>query len=253
MRIITLLLALVLLGCQSERSSNSNKEAYRLKPIKNYKKEHHLFLNYYFGMTIEEYETATKHNFMTRKLYLPGEKDQCDLSHYSHHHHTHQDIENINYHSNVYYAFSLDDEEFEASLKPVFKYEKLIRLEMQTLNCFTFGNHSHDFYRRKIASTRKALIDLHQQEFGRYSVTPKKHNLDEMAVIANAGVNISHFDTNKYTFKHQNKVVTIEQKCCDFKPLVIYSHAEFLEIQKQPDTPEKLEREFKLFNSVEAI
>lgn len=235
------------LGCQSERNSN-NHEPIQVKANKTFKKENHLFLNYYFGMTIDEYETATKHNFINKQLFLSGEKNTCELNRFNHRH-TREDVENINKHSTVFYEFSYNNEEFEATLNPVFKHDKLVRLELQTLNCFTFGNHNHEFYRRKIEKTRQALVDLHRQKFGNYKIDPKIHTPDDLAVIKNAGVAIEQFDTNKYVFNHSNKVITIEQKCCDFKPLIIYSHAKYLEIQKQPNTPEKLEREFNLFNS----
>lgn len=246
-----MLFALVLLGCQSERSHKNNHNPVAVQPVKKFKNEHHLFLNYYFGMSIADYENATKQNFISRQVFLPGETKSCDLSRYTDQHA--QQVEHINYHTEVYYEFTFDKHEFEATLKPVFKNDKLIRLEMQTLNCFNFGNHNHEFYRKRVNETRQALVGFHKKELGSYVMVPKVHNADELSVIQNAGVNIGLFDTHKYTFKNRNKVVTIEQKCCDFKPLVIYSHAEYLEIEKAPNSPEKLEREMNLFNSAEAI
>lgn len=247
-----MLASILLLGCQSERSHKNSQNPVLVKSNKKFKKEHHLFLNYYFGMTIQEYETATKENFVNRKVFLSGEQEDCQLNRYNHKH-TQEDIENISRHSTVYYEFSFGSEEFEAVLKPSFKYDRLVKVELQTLHCYNFGNHNQEFYRRKVNDTKKALLDSHAKEFGKYKIAYKKMTEDDMAVIRNAGVTIKHFDTNKYIFSHSQKIITIEQKCCDFKPLVIYTHAPYAEIQQAPNSPEKLEREINLFTSVGAI
>lgn len=252
MRILLIFSVVLALGCQSERNHQNNQNQILVQSNKVFKKEHHLFLNYYFGMTIQEYETATKQNFINKTLFLSGEKEDCELNRYSHKH-TQEDIENISRHSTVYYEFSVGKEEFEAVLKPSFKYDRLVKVELQTLHCFTFGNHNQEFYRRKVNNTKKALLDSHALEFGKYKVSEKKMTDDDKAVIRNAGVTIEHFDTRKYTFNRNLKMVTIEQKCCDFKPLVIYTHTPYVEIQQAPNSPEKLEREINLFQSVGAI
>jgi len=244
MRIILLFCFALLFSCQHAENRKHKDRLELPKLSQTYKKDHHLFLNYYFGMSVIEYEAATRYNFMSNQLFLSGEKETCNLNRYGHHH-TREDIDNIDSRTLVFYEFRLDGEEFEAVMQPVFKYNRLIKIELQTLNCFTFGNHQHEFYRKKIDDTRTALIDLHSKQFGKYQVAKKNHTHDEMSVINNAGVVIERFDTNKYIFNQNTKVVTIEQKCCDFKPLVIYTHKTFYDFQhnKSSETEMKFEAE----------
>lgn len=252
MRILLILCAALIFSCQHAENRTHKDRLIVPQLSKRYKKEHHLFLNYYFGMSIEEYEKATRQNFMSKHVFLSGEKEACKLNRYGHHH-TQQDIDNIGRNSTVYYEFDTGSQEFEATIKPVFKYNRLIRIELQTLNCFNFGNHQHEFYRKKINDTRVALIDLHTQQFGQSKKLRKQHTSDEWSVIKNAGVDISKFDTNKYTFQRDHKVVTIEQKCCDFKPLVIYTHraAHDLLHQYSPEAERAFENELYHYYSIE--
>jgi|GEM_PF-4679150 len=254
MRLILMLCAALLFGCQ-HAENRTHKDRLELPKLKQtYKKEHHLFLNYYFGMSVAEYEAATRHNFMSNQLFLSGEKETCKLNRYGHHH-TREDINSIDSHTVVFYEFNLGHEEFEAVMQPVFKYNRLIKIELQTLNCFNFGNHQHQFYRQKINDTRLALIDLHSKQFGDYEVSRKKHTLDDLSVIKNAGVKIEHFDTNKYIFNYNSKVVTIEQKCCDFKPVVIYTHKAFYDFQhhKSTETERRFESELHHYSEPSEI
>lgn len=240
-----LLCALAFAACQhAENRKSKSIDPIELQASKSYKKEHHLFLNYYFGMSVAEYENATKLNFMKRQVFLSGENQDCELNRYSHRH-TREDIDNISKHSVVYYEFDLGKEEFEAVLRPVFKYNRLVKIELQTLNCFNFGNHQHEFYRRKINSTHKALIDLHKDQFGKYQIAEKSRTEHDESVIKNAGVAINQFDTKKYIFNHQKKVITIEQKCCDFKPVIVYTHKAFYDFMhdKSTETERNLENE----------
>lgn len=222
MRIFACMCLLFLWGCMNNGPLEQSKAQINLEFNKQFKQEHHLFLNYYFGMSVADYESATQLNFTNKEILLSGENDACAL-HGFNHKHTLEDIQEINKHSIVYYEFNLGNEEFEAVVKPVFRNDKLIRIELQTLNCFTFGNHSHEFYRRKINDTRQALLQMHTEKYGNYQIQRKVHNQHEKDVIKNEGVAIETFDTNKYVFSHNNKRITIEQKCCDFKPLVIYT------------------------------
>lgn len=223
MKLLPFFIGLLFFGCQNGlQNNNENAPAIQVEFNKAFKKEHHLFLNYYFGMSISDYENATKRNFTSKEILLSGEKEECELNQYSHKH-TITDIENINAHSTVYYEFLLGTEEFEATLKPVFRNDKLIRIELQTLNCFNFGNHSHEFYRRKINNTRAALLKMHAEKYGAYTIKAKIHSDLEKDVIKNEGVAIESFDTNTYIFIHDNKRITIDQKCCDFKPMVVYT------------------------------
>jgi hypothetical protein len=223
MRIFVYICVLSLLGCKNNGPLEQSNSQINLEFNKQFKQEHHLFLNYYFGMSVADYESATQLNFTHKEILLSGENDDCALHRFNHKH-TLKDIQEINKHSIVYYEFNLGKEEFEAVVKPVFRNDKLIRIELQTLNCFTFGNHSHEFYRRKINNTRQALLQMHIEKYGAYQIKRKVHNQSEKNVIENQGVVIKNFDTNKYIFNHNNKYITIEQKCCDFKPLVIYTY-----------------------------
>ncbi len=252
MRIVLILCVALLFSCQHAENRTHKDRLVVPQLSKRYKKEHQLFLNYYFGMSVEEYEKATRQNFMSKHVFLSGEREACELNRYGHHH-TQADIDNISRNSTVYYEFEDGPHTFEATIKPVFKYNRLVRVELQTLNCFNFGNHQHEFYRKKINQTRTALIDLHTRQFGKFQTTPKRHTQDEWSVIKNAGVDIAQFDTNKYVFKRDNKVVTIEQKCCDFKPLVVYTLRSFHDYQHNAsaDAQQRFESELYHYYSVE--
>ena len=226
MKVLYLFIGMLFFGCQNASENNANRAAIKVEFNKEFKKEHHLFLNYYFGMSISDYENATKRNFTSKEILLSGEKEECELNQYNHKH-TITDIDNINAHSIVYYEFTLGSEEFEATLKPVFRNDKLIRIELQTLNCYNFGNHNHEFYRRKINNTRAALLKMLSEKYGDYTIKPKIHSENEKDVIKNEGVAIDSFDTNTYTFVHNNKRISVTQKCCDFKPIVIYTLDQF--------------------------
>ena len=253
MKLVLILCAALVFGCQHAENRTHKDRLVVPQLSKRYKKEHHLFLNYYFGMSVEEYEKATRQNFMSKHIFLSGEREACDLNQYGHHH-TQEDIDAIGRNSLVYYEFDTGKLEFEAIVKPVFKYNRLIGIELQTLNCFNFGGHQHEFYRNKVNETRLALVDMHRQQFGQFKLTRKRHTANELAVAENAGVNLSQFDTDKYTFKQDHKVVTIEQKCCDFKPLVIYTHraAHDLQHNYSAEAERAFERELYHYYSVES-
>lgn len=247
MRHLVLLMAVLALGCQSESAKRNGIKSAQYESEMHFKNEHHLFLNYFFGMSISDYEKATKKNFIEHKIFLSGEKEQCELNRYSHKH-TELDVENISRHSIIYYQYQIGGEEFEAVLRPVFKYNRLAKIELQTLNCFNFGNHQHAFYRRKVNDTQKALLEHHREKFGAYTVTQPKGKEREEDVIKNAGVNLEHFDTNRYIFTHQNKVVTIEQKCCDFKPLIVYTHKAFFDYTHNKSYEKEMALESELYH-----
>ena len=223
MRVFIFLLAILTISCKEQQNSVSGKRSLiKTEFKKQFNQRDHLFLNYYFGMSVQDYENATKFNFTQKKILLADDDNDCRLGGITETN-TLEDIEEINRLSKIYYVFGSGQDEFEAVIKPVFRNDKLVKIELQTLNCFTVGDHKHGFYRKKVNEIHDILLKLHLEDYGKYTSTPKQLSQHEIMAYENAGIPMDSFDSNRYTFTDNGKIISIEQKCCDFKPIIIYA------------------------------
>ena len=223
MKTIILVIAVLFVSCKEQQNSVIGKTTKISSELnKEFKSTDHLFLNYYFGMTVEDYEIATRVNFQQKKILLADDRSDCKLSAFSESHKP-EDIESISRLSQIYYVFGDGKDAFEAVIKPLFKNNRLARIELRTLNCFNVGNHNHEFYRRKVNEIHETLLKFHKEKHGNYTVSRRAQSEQEIAAYKDAGISMEFFDANKYIFDDNGKIISVEQKCCDFKPIVIYA------------------------------
>ena len=234
-KLTLLILSFQFVNCAEKSGTESTSSKAREIPtsleIRKYDDSLNLFLNFYKGMTLKDFEKQVQQDLEDKRLFF---KDFSNLTDEEKLWGTGEPLntdsfENIadfsarnhylfSNNSNIFYALQIKTTTYYVEVLTTFKDNQLSYLELKGPIYFQ-GNFKQPFTSRELENFNSSILELYESKFGQPKIVKPKIEINK---FYNSLDSDYEYDKNFYLFKFREKVILINIRCCDFHTIVRY-------------------------------